>query len=337
MPKCILCIEICRYNQYCEKCMNYFKDNKVKYCANCLKIHPWKNFYKSKNSMLGLSSYCFLCSAASNLHTFLRRLIDDAKSSSKKRREKRVFDEPFDIYLLFLEELWEKQEGKCALSGIPMNHRPHCDFKCSIDRIDNNKDYIKGNVRLVICELNTRNQWTHEKIKYLREYDKKEHSDIKEITTRIKELPLKKDDGTCRTCANILHPKCNSYCKSCYERRDLKTVLTKFYQSCIKTTKNRNAKENRENTECTITIEELWNQLQKQQGKCYYSGINMTFDHRKDWRISLERLNVFDGYNKDNVVFICQEFNTGDRSVLKSRYEKSGSCGWSKEKVQMIL
>lgn len=58
----------------------------------------------------------------------------------------------------FLQTLWDKQEGKCALSGIQLQHY---DFKtkkapnnASLDRIDSSRGYLKDNVQFVAYSLN---------------------------------------------------------------------------------------------------------------------------------------------------------------------------------------
>lgn len=55
-----------------------------------------------------------------------------------------------DIDKKYMLDLWEKQEGKCFYSGIPMVKRKYKEkrgpFSASIDRIDSNKGYFIGNV-----------------------------------------------------------------------------------------------------------------------------------------------------------------------------------------------
>ena len=56
----------------------------------------------------------------------------------------------------FLLDLFKKQEGLCALSGIKMTWATGKTLptSISIDRIDNEKGYIEGNVRLVCTAIN---------------------------------------------------------------------------------------------------------------------------------------------------------------------------------------
>ena len=79
-----------------------------------------------------------------------------------------------DLDLPYLKTLWEKQEGCCALSGMPMKiPRTTRDFdsqkwdpwKPSLDRIDCSKGYLKGNVRFVTQIGNfARNGFTDEDV-----------------------------------------------------------------------------------------------------------------------------------------------------------------------------
>jgi hypothetical protein len=61
----------------------------------------------------------------------------------------------FDINKEYLSELWNKQNGRCAFSGIPLVHGgTNVNYKASLDRKDSSKGYIEGNVQFVSCALN---------------------------------------------------------------------------------------------------------------------------------------------------------------------------------------
>ena len=67
-----------------------------------------------------------------------------------------------DIDLKYLKELWEQQKGICPVSGITMKLRTHNNCKdglaephsASLDRIDNDLGYVKGNVRYICFMAN---------------------------------------------------------------------------------------------------------------------------------------------------------------------------------------
>ena len=89
-----------------------------------------------------------------------------------------------------------------------------------------------------------------------------------------------------------------------------------------------------------IDINYLVELFNKQKGLCVYSNIPLQFGDsykKMDWKISLERIDVFKGYVKDNVCLICFEFNTTDKTVLYKNIEQdSGNCGWNKEKFDLF-
>jgi hypothetical protein len=67
----------------------------------------------------------------------------------------------FNIDAEYIMALYEKQAGLCALSGIEMTHevgKKHVPSNMSIDRIDSQYGYIKGNVQLVCYQINIMKQ-----------------------------------------------------------------------------------------------------------------------------------------------------------------------------------
>lgn len=77
----------------------------------------------------------------------------------------------FSVDLQYLKNLWEKQKGICPISGQKLILREHNDKisllsnHASLDRIDNDKGYIKGNVRFVAVIANfARNCFTDEQL-----------------------------------------------------------------------------------------------------------------------------------------------------------------------------
>lgn len=60
----------------------------------------------------------------------------------------------------YLLDLYNKQNGKCALSKInlPLNTLSYRDLNLSLDRIDSNKGYIEGNVQWVDKRINMMKQ-----------------------------------------------------------------------------------------------------------------------------------------------------------------------------------
>lgn len=74
------------------------------------------------------------------------------------------------IDLQYLHELWDKQKGLCALSGMPMTYyfdSGRVPTNLSVDRIDSSLGYIKGNIQLVCMAVNQmKSDLTVEQLKY---------------------------------------------------------------------------------------------------------------------------------------------------------------------------
>lgn len=82
---------------------------------------------------------------------YLRNLHTKLKSTRKKTH-------PWNLVPEDLIEIWDKQKGRCAVSGVALTH--HLDgsgakeFNASIDRINNDQGYSRDNVRLVAYRIN---------------------------------------------------------------------------------------------------------------------------------------------------------------------------------------
>lgn len=128
MPKCSCCkyIDIRLARGYCNECMSKFIESKTKYCVGCFNIKSLDSFRKVRKGIFGKNPTCTDCynEKQKDLHVFLHTVLRNAKNHSKKRRKTRLITEPFDITLKYLKALFIKQNGKCALSGIKMNHHP---------------------------------------------------------------------------------------------------------------------------------------------------------------------------------------------------------------------
>jgi hypothetical protein len=101
-----------------------------------------------------------------NIHNALyKRWINNAKSRSY----------PFEVSIEYLQCLLEKQNFKCAYSGIdllsPTNYYERIEmtsspYLISLDRIDSNIGYIEGNVQFVcVCINKAKGTYTDEQFK----------------------------------------------------------------------------------------------------------------------------------------------------------------------------
>lgn len=309
-PVCPYCREApSRVNQPCCKCRSVHLQKKCKYCTRCTQILPFKEFSKAREKLFGRNNICIECDRkkridyVSSLDGFLTELLKTARKSSLERLENgRVTASEYTLTKDVILRKYHEQEGLCALTGIKMSHVPNTDWKISIERLDNDKGYTDENTVLIVHELNGFVQMTREK-------------------TRL--LFTHHDENTSHPHMNVIHSQ-----TKVIGGVD-KKVSTMFSHS-KHNNKRRNEKGNRGYLEHSITKEMLFDQLRKQQGRCYYSGKHMTFERGQPFNISLERLDTRIGYTQSNIVFICIELNTGDSRSVNP--DATGSCGWSKDK-----
>jgi hypothetical protein len=63
---------------------------------------------------------------------------------------------------------------------------------------------------------------------------------------------------------------------------------------------------------------------------CAYAQVALS-PEAGDWKMSLERKDIKEGYTASNVCLVCQRFNGIDRSI-EAKGKVEGSGGWSREK-----
>ena len=91
----------------------------------------------------------------------------------------------FDITLEYISDLFDKQRGKCALSGMDLTFYVdgNPNQSASLDRVDSSKGYIKGNVQWIHKDVNFMKQSYSDKYfiemcDRISEYNKNRRNDI---------------------------------------------------------------------------------------------------------------------------------------------------------------
>lgn len=156
----------------------------VKTCSCCKVKKPLVEFGKSgKISGSGYKSVCKIC-LAEKLRMW--RLINPEKAKeqnriwtnnnkdkisdkNKKRYTNLTLDQKFAqlvktasdrkrikcfITVEHLHDVWQRQEGLCAYTKLPLSSEAHQLNTVSLDRIDSDKDYTANNIQLVCVPVN---------------------------------------------------------------------------------------------------------------------------------------------------------------------------------------
>ena len=136
-----------------EKQIKYRKKYITKYRLNC------KSYYENNREKISKTQQ----KRFNTIEGRLKKILSHAKWSVKNNIKTTIGIE-------FLINLYNKQGGKCALTGIPLiystdnesNYRSS-PFMVSIDRINSNLGYTEDNIRLVCLIVNcSLNEWGEE-------------------------------------------------------------------------------------------------------------------------------------------------------------------------------
>lgn len=160
-----------KWQAYCKGCSNKksrkynktnqtrkfnptFIENEVEYkqCTRCNTVYPntFEFFDKSQLGQKGLRADCRRCRLDYGQHYAEKKwawnLYNNARASTN-----RYGLEDINIDEQYVLDLFEKQNHKCYWLGVdlvPSSEKKH-PFQPSLDRLDRNRGYIKGNV--VLC------------------------------------------------------------------------------------------------------------------------------------------------------------------------------------------
>lgn len=150
-----------------------------KTCTQCLCPKPLNEFYPHKQTKDGLRGSCKTCVNKRAVESYFKHKANHDRRSRDWKRN-RIYETPYALlhqqlrslqYLnrskrakirnlpvtitaTQLDELWDKQEGRCALSSVKMEFQRKSLWTVSIDRISSTKGYEDGNVQLVAKFIN---------------------------------------------------------------------------------------------------------------------------------------------------------------------------------------
>lgn len=134
---CYKCLQYKPVDEFDDNPTNWFRLCKDRRCKECKHEQYRKRLIQNRQK--------------SDVHDVLRQRFYGARDRSRRKNME------FDITLDYLIYLWNKQQGKCALSGIKMTtvlYDGRIPTNVSLDRIDTKKGYTMDNVQLVCMACN---------------------------------------------------------------------------------------------------------------------------------------------------------------------------------------
>lgn len=123
-------------------------------------------------------------------------------------------------------------------------------------------------------------------------------------------------DLSCFGLSNKARDKISTLCKACAcaAQKTRNNTLAGRLQQLLTTARSSAMRRKRKRTDesgvFNLTIDDMWDMWEAQQGCCYYLGVQLTWVSFEDWLVSLERKDSSLGYIRSNVVLCCLECNT---------------------------
>jgi len=292
----------------------------MKECPKCGTCKSLDQYSADRSRTDGLQCYCKACNRDLNKARrntqdgFLNKLVGNARKRTVERNKKGR-NHKFTLTVPKLKTLIEIQEGKCAISGAILVFKTFSDNQASVDRINDKLGYVDGNCRLVCLEFNTPVKWSRqlllESITLSGIPPKNFEDEVSYLETGLLTGPLNGGNGMWR---GALHELIRNAEKSTNRRNKCRKADAQS-EGFMK---------------CTLKYIELVAIFKAQGGMCAYSLVALS-PRIGDWKVSLERKDVTNGYISSNVCLVCQRFNSIDNSALADgRVEGSG--GWSRSK-----
>lgn len=133
----------------------------LKYCQVCGNEQVYST-EKDLNRGIKSSALCRSCSNKSrSCLTKKYKEIPISWFDEKKRKAEKKNSRTFELDIEYIWKIYLKQKKVCALSGLPLDFNKDTENgMVSIDRINNDKGYIKGNIQLLHKDVNFM-KWTY--------------------------------------------------------------------------------------------------------------------------------------------------------------------------------
>jgi hypothetical protein len=128
----------------------------TKDCLSCKKTLDESEFRTGRNVCMTCKTQKAAHRISRSYENYLRNLYSQSKSANSNGSKNRGLE--WALTSEDLITLWERQDGRCALSGVYLTHHKdgsgYKDHNASIDRISGDKGYVFQNVQLVCYRIN---------------------------------------------------------------------------------------------------------------------------------------------------------------------------------------
>ncbi len=324
-------------------------------CYKCDSMLDISQFTVDNLRKSGFTSICRACTAITTAayrltpERFVSSMVKTGENVDKNKKRDMTYGTDI-TYRWFMQQF----EKGCHWSGLPMQMKPFCWDKASIDRIDDSKRHCQENCRLTIIALNVTRKWDDALMAtcmdaYLyppEPLTEQEASDILavKIVSQKQSVSRKPNNEQgevfCTWCDSFQNAECftkdvHAGCKPCRtaykserRERDMTTVLRNMLHNTMGAGKKQPFKSG------DLSLEDLKEIYVEQRGLCAVSGIRLTLTGH--FKVSPERVVSRGRYTKANVVLVCQCLNVQDNTVLNKDTEAE-SQGLTKERWSLIM
>ena len=268
------------------RCLKYRKDflpenyNKTIKCNICKREKPIYLFFNSrnKNSKTLKDKCCKKCNKENKRDRrknhipdqVILELLSGCKGLCRKRQKKgREECNEFNLTKEYIYELIDKQNNKCYFSGRELLYEYNSGDKISIDRINCDKGYVKGNVNLVT-------RWCNR---------------ARSNLSINKFLELAKD----------VHLGCDNDIDYEIDKLGYKKISV-LLKSAKSSSKKRNQRgRTQECTEFNLTKNDILELIKRQNNKCSLTGRQLVWRSKCANMGSIDRIDSEKGYTIDNI------------------------------------
>ncbi len=326
-------------------------------CRGCDTVQSVQGFQYDIRNARNYRTLCKLCDYAIN--TSLRRTHDGFVKNliSACRGYDRKYTARQTRYGTDLTVQWvtENMMKGCYWTGLPLQTKPYCWDKLSIDRIDDSIRHCQENCRLVILALNTQYKWTDALFQvaltaYLyppQPLTEQEATQKSAFVSRrdTDNTPRRKSDDEegnkfCTGC-NLFHgpekftDRQSNGCANCRSARSklqregsMHGALVHVFNASV----GRSKKVKR--VAGDLTFVQLKQIYVSQGGLCPISGIELATSGF--WKVSNERKDPRGTYTASNVEIICACLNITDKTV-DNPDKTAAAQGMTKERWSIIM